>query len=128
MSWFLVLIFFAMCFCHIVDDYYLQGILASMKQKNWWTKQESYEDKYKYDYIVALIMHEFSWSFVILIPFLLLGLSPIFLVIALVLNGTIHAFVDDLKANQKKINLVQDQSIHIGQIFLTWLIGSLIYV
>jgi hypothetical protein len=45
MSWFLVLIFFAMCFCHIVDDYYLQGILASMKQKNWWTKQESYEDK-----------------------------------------------------------------------------------
>lgn len=128
MAWFLVLIFFAMCFCHIVDDYYLQGILASMKQKNWWTKQESYEDKYKDDYIVALIMHAFSWSFVILIPFLLLGLSPVFLVIALVLNGTIHAFVDDLKANQKKINLVQDQSIHIGQIFLTWLIGSLIYV
>ena len=117
-----------MCFCHIVDEYYLQGILASMKQKNWWTKQESYEDKYKDDYIVALIMHAFSWSFMILIPFLLLGLSPVFLVIALVLNGIIHAFVDDLKANQKKINLVQDQSIHIGQIFLTWLIGSLIYV
>ena len=65
---------------------------------------------------------------VMLLPFILLGLSPIFLVIALVLNGTIHAFVDDLKANQKKINLVQDQSVHIGQIFLTWLIGSLIYV
>lgn len=128
MSWFLVLIFFTMCFCHIVDDYYLQGILASMKQKNWWTKQESYEDKYKYDYVIALITHAFSWSFMILIPFLLLGLPPIFLVIALVLNGTIHAFVDDLKANQKRINLVQDQSIHIGQIFLTWLIGSLIYV
>jgi hypothetical protein len=128
MSWFLVLIFFAMCFCHVVDDYYLQGILASMKQKNWWTKQESYEDKYKNDYVIALIMHAFSWSFMILIPFLLLGLPPIFLVIALVFNGTIHAFVDDLKANQKKINLVQDQSIHIGQIFLTWLIGSLIYI
>ena len=128
MAWFLVLIFFAMCFCHIVDDYYLQGILASMKQKSWWTKQESYEDKYKNDYIIALIMHAFSWSFMILVPFLLLGLSPVFLVIALVLNGTIHAIVDDLKANQKKINLVQDQSIHIGQIFLTWLIGSIIYV
>ena len=128
MEWFLVFIFFAMCFCHIVDDYYLQGILASMKQKSWWTKQESYEDKYKDDYIVALIMHAFSWSFMILIPFLLLGLSPVFLVISLVLNGIIHAFVDDLKANQKKINLVQDQSIHIGQIFLTWLIGSAIYV
>lgn len=128
MGWFLVLIFFAMCFCHIVDDYYLQGILASMKQKSWWTKQEGYKDKYQYDYVIALIMHAFSWSFMILIPFLFLGLPPIFLVIALVLNGTIHAFVDDLKANQKKINLVQDQSIHIGQIFLTWLIGSLIYV
>ena len=128
MGWFLVLIFFAMCFCHIVDDYYLQGILASMKQKSWWTKQEGYKDKYQYDYVIALIMHAFSWSFMILIPFLFLGLPPIFLVIALVLNGTIHAFVDDLKANQKKINLVQDQSIHIGQIFLTCLIGSLIYV
>ena len=128
MEWFLVFIFFAMCFCHIVDDYYLQGILASMKQQSWWTKQESYEDKYKNDYIVALIMHAFSWSFMILIPFLLLGLPWIFIVLAFAINGMIHAFVDDLKANQKKINLVQDQSIHIGQIFLTWLIGSLIYV
>lgn len=128
MEWFLVFIFFAMCFCHIVDDYYLQGILASMKQKSWWTKQESYENKYKNDYVVALIMHAFSWSFMILIPFLLLGLPWVFIVLAFIVNGIIHAFVDDLKANQKKINLVQDQSIHIGQIFLTWLIGILIYI
>ena len=33
---FKVLVLFAMLFCHIVDDYYLQGILASMKQKSWW--------------------------------------------------------------------------------------------
>lgn len=25
-----------MIFCHIVDDYYLQGWLASAKQKKWW--------------------------------------------------------------------------------------------
>ena len=25
-----------MIFLHIIDDYKLQGILASMKQKNWW--------------------------------------------------------------------------------------------
>ena len=81
MEWLLVFIFFAMCFCHIVDDYYLQGILASMKQKSWWTKQESYEDKYKNDYIVALLMHAFSWSFMILIPFLLLGLPWVFMVL-----------------------------------------------
>lgn len=27
-----------MLFCHIVDDYYLQGWLASAKQKSWWEK------------------------------------------------------------------------------------------
>jgi hypothetical protein len=56
-----------MIFCHIVDDYYLQGILASMKQKKWW--QENAPDKpYKYDYIWALIMHSFSWAFMIMLP------------------------------------------------------------
>ena len=25
----------SMLFCHIIDDYCLQGILASMKQKSW---------------------------------------------------------------------------------------------
>ena len=41
-----------MIFCHIVDDYYLQGILASMKQRKWW--EEHYPQKsYNYDYIMA---------------------------------------------------------------------------
>lgn len=31
-------IILAMVFCHIVDDYYLQSCLASMKQKKWWQK------------------------------------------------------------------------------------------
>lgn len=128
MEWFLIFTLFCMIMMHIIDDYYMQGILASMKQKDWWKKQESYSDKYKYDYIIALIMHAFSWSFMTLLPFLVIGLPWIFLVFALVINAAIHAFVDDLKANQKKINLVQDQSIHIGQLFITWIIGSLIYV
>ena len=34
---------FAMLFLYIVDDYYLQGILASMKQKKWW--KENAPDK-----------------------------------------------------------------------------------
>ena len=25
-----------MIFLHIVDDYYLQGVLAKMKQRKWW--------------------------------------------------------------------------------------------
>lgn len=117
-----ILILFAMIFCHIVDDYYLQGILASMKQKSWWEKQESYSYLYQHDYIVALIMHAFSWAFMIMLPFILLGANQYVIVIPIAINAIIHAFIDNLKANQKKINLVQDQILHILQIVLTWFI------
>ena len=40
-----------MFFFHIVDDYYLQGILASMKQSEWWKNQKEYSDMYKNDYV-----------------------------------------------------------------------------
>ena len=39
-------------------------------------------------------------------------------------NIIIHAFIDDLKANKKKINLITDQSIHFIQILLTAIIFS----
>ena len=55
-----------MLFCHIVDDYYLQGWLASAKQKSWW--EENAPDKlYKNDYIMALCEHAFSWTFMIML-------------------------------------------------------------
>lgn len=117
-----VLILLSMVFCHIVDDYYLQGILASMKQKAWWQKQESYCDKYKHDYIIALIMHAFSWAFMISLPLIIVGASEILIGIAIVINTIIHAIVDDLKANKKKINLVGDQIIHFFQVLVTWFI------
>ena len=117
-----VLVLFAMIFCHIVDDYYLQGILANLKQKSWWKNQESYNENYKYDYIIALIMHSFSWSFMIILPFILIGVNQYAIVISIAINTIIHAFIDDLKANKKRINLVQDQAIHILQILLTWFV------
>ncbi len=48
-----VFVLLSMIFLHIVDDYYLQGILASMKQKSWW-EENAPQRLYKYDYIVAL--------------------------------------------------------------------------
>lgn len=66
MSKIFILLFMIMM--HIVDDYYLQGILASMKQKSWWKKQPNYKDKYSNDYLIALMMHAFSWSFCIMLP------------------------------------------------------------
>lgn len=118
-------ILFVMIFAHIVDDYYLQGILASLKQKTWWENQKSYKPMYKYDYIVALIMHAFSWSFMISLPILYIGFTK-WIVVAITLNTIIHGIVDDLKANKGKINLIMDQSIHIVQIVITWVLLVLI--
>ena len=109
-----------MIFLHIVDDYYLQGILASMKQKEWWHKTAP-EKMYRYDYIVALIMHGFSWAFMIMLPIAVamsFNISWFFLAYFL-LNVFVHALVDDLKANRKKINLWHDQLIHMVQIAVT---------
>lgn len=110
-----------MIFCHIVDDYYLQGWLASAKQKSWWEKNAP-DKLYKYDYLVALFMHSFSWTFMImLVPTIyVLLFGGIWSPIVFIANLIIHMIVDDMKANKKKINLIQDQSIHMIQIFATW--------
>lgn len=123
MSIFVVLIL--MLFAHIVDDFYLQGILAKMKQKSW--QENNAPDKlYKYDYIVALVIHALSWA--IMITLLILFASAwnphwaIYLMLGI--NFAIHAVVDDLKANKHTINLVADQSIHFVQIIVTWCIWA----
>lgn len=112
-----------MIFCHVVDDHYLQGCLASMKQKKWW--QENAPQKlYKYDYIVALIMHSMSWSFMIMLP-IAISISfniPIVFLIIFICNAIIHGVVDNLKANKLKVNLIIDQSIHLLQIAITAII------
>lgn len=119
-----IFILLSMLFMHIVDDYYLQGILASMKQKAWWKKQESYKDFYKYDYIVALIMHSFSWAFMVMMPiaFVMSFSITIGFAVVILINTIVHCIVDNLKANKMKINLVQDQSIHVGQIVATFVL------
>lgn len=115
------MILLTMIFLHIVDDYYLQGILAQMKQKKFW-KEQAPDELYKYDYIWALIMHAFSWTFMIMLPLIFVSqIGPVFYVI-FVVNLAVHAYVDNLKANKHKINLWQDQLIHLAQIILTFII------
>lgn len=112
-----------MIFCHIVDDYYLQGWLASAKQKKWW--EDNAPDKlYRFDYIWALIMHSFSWSFMIMLPIAIYSdfvISGAF-VGMLIFNMIMHAFVDDCKANKHLINLWTDQACHLVQITATFII------
>lgn len=116
-----IFILLSMMFLHIIDDYKLQGILASMKQKKWWQEQKEYKALYKHDYIMALIEHSFSWTFMIMLPIAIaLKFNIGWWALAYIVNIIIHALVDDLKANKFKINLVIDQLIHIVQIIVTW--------
>lgn len=120
-----IFILLAMIFCHIVDDYYLQGILAKLKQKDWWARHAP-SCLYEHDYIVGLVMHAFSWVFMIMLPIVIYLSFQVGWVFVLIfaINLIIHAVVDDLKANKKIINLVQDQTLHILQIIITF---TLIY-
>ena len=113
-------ILFAMIFAHIVDDYYLQGILAKMKQKKWW-QENAPSELYRNDYIVALIIHSFSWSFMITLPTLFVSTNYIIIVFFIILNTILHAYVDNAKANEYSINLIVDQICHLIQIIGTWI-------
>lgn len=122
-----IILLLAMLFCHIVDDYYLQGWLASAKQREWWEKNNP-NPLYKNDYNMALIEHAFSWTFMIHVPIIVLMIvsgsyvPAISFIEVFLTNWAIHNIIDDAKANWELINLTQDQIIHIMQIFITWLI------
>lgn len=114
----------SMFFMHVVADFNLQGIMASMKQKAWWKKQEGYEeDDNGNDYKFPLFWHSLQWSFCIMLPlFVANGLKVDFVgLIFFCLNIWLHYIVDNSKANQHFLNLVDDQTIHIVQIIGTFI-------
>ena len=115
-----IFIILCMIFCHIIADYNLQGWLASAKQKSYWEKNAP-DQMYKHDYICALVMHSFSWTFMIMLPLMYAVGFKVnsFLLFLFVSNVLLHAITDDFKANKKVLNLWQDQSIHMYQIVIT---------
>jgi hypothetical protein len=133
-----------MLFLHVFADFNLQGILASMKQKTWWAdnafndidriRKITTETEFKrwlnitersvYDYVVSLMIHAFSWTYVIMFPIMCYEHFQIDIdfIIAFLLTWTIHAIVDYLKANAFLINLVMDQFIHVIQVSVLFFI------
>lgn len=117
MTWQVTLVL--MLLGHLVSDYTLQGWLADGKQKLWWNKAyggKKVLEKYRHDYIAALVCHALYWSIFICAPFYA---SDWFLAV-IILNSAAHAIIDDLKANRMKLNLIQDQLLHLVQILLTF--------
>lgn len=122
-------ILLCMLFFHIFDDFKMQGILATYKQKKFWLESEEVlkyknHEIYRNDWIISLVLHSFSWAFLTMLPVAYVcnfKISVLFLIF-FVANIAIHFFVDHLKANSLKINLIQDQIIHILQIVVTFLV------
>lgn len=115
-----------MLYLHLIDDYKMQGWLASAKSKSWW-QQNCPDKKYNKDYIIALIEHGFMNAFMVHIPiYIWLCKNEVALFASVFVFAFLHAIIDDLKANVKRINLIQDQLLHILLIFLWWVMFNLV--
>ena len=125
---------------HLISDFYLQGCLCDLKQKKWWDnelkkiaystqepktpdEQSAIFERYKHDFIAGLYCHSLMWSILTFIP-LMLACGPGQIGFIIILNCVIHAVVDNMKANQLKINLCQDQLLHFAQICITVLLAT----
>ena len=127
-----IFIFIMMVLLHILEDFHLQGILANMKQRDWWYKEYCKERhlgegwstcKYKKDYVVCLIMHSLENSIFIMLPIIIDGVITILTVNPnnsyfimwigfIFINTILHALIDNAKCNGRSINLITDQAMH----------------
>lgn len=118
----LIIILILMFLCHLLADYPLQGWLATAKAKSYWKDTET-----PHDWAMALICHSMMWGIMIYLPFIFIGeidfggwIELVFW-LTLPINIVLHIFIDNLKANKKKIDLITDQCLHFFQITMTWL-------
>ena len=120
----MIRILLLMILAHIIDDFVLQPVcLSKLKQKSWWEKQEGFKSLYKNDYKMALLMHSMSWSIMILLPAIFfVNMSGHMLWAIFTLNTLFHYLIDNEKANKLRINLMADQTLHLAQIFVSWII------
>lgn len=122
----MVYVFLIMILLHIIDDFVLQPIcLSKLKQKSFWETYVKDDEKYKFDYKVALVIHALSWSIMIHLPLMVIGVSEYGILLSVILNAIMHAWTDDEKANKLSITLFEDQFIHFGQIVGTWALLTL---
>jgi hypothetical protein len=132
-----------MLLMHYIEDFHLQGCLANLKQKKWWEKEVAenlfhckYDEnrprrkallrysRYKNDYKMSLFVHSIENALFVMLPLIVDTLISeythhvqniwILFVPSVVLICVSHYLIDDSKANKMKINLVQNQLLHLG--------------
>ena len=136
-----IFILFLMLLMHYIEDFHLQGCLANLKQKKWWEKQMSNNDIYshyvleysiyKNDYKMSLFAHSIENALFVMLPLIVdmlilefthcLQNTWILFIPSTILICVSHYLIDDSKANEMKINLVQDQLYHLCVILLIFL-------
>ena len=97
-----------MLFCHVLDDFCLQQCcLSQLKTAHYWRMNLPFAYKGK-DHLMALGMHSFSWALMIMLPLTAYSLKVdgVWFPWLYAIHGVIHFYVDDLKANKWKINLM----------------------
>ena len=112
---------------HFIADFTLQGVLADMKQQQWWNKllRDAIipcKIRYEHDWICGLICHALYWTLATFSPLLWLTKNLWTISFIVLGNTAIHVVIDHLKCNRYKINLWQDQLLHLAQILATCLI------
>ena len=122
----MVYVFLIMILLHIIDDFVLQPIcLSKLKQKSFWETYVKDDEKYKFDYKVALVIHALSWSIMIHLPLMVIGVGEYSILLSVIINTIMHAWIDDEKANKLNITLFEDQIMHLIQIGSTWAVLTL---
>lgn len=122
----MVYVFLIMILLHIIDDFVLQPIcLSKLKQKSFWEPYVKDDDKYKFDYKVALTIHALSWAIMIHLPLMVIGVNEYGILLSVIINTIIHAWIDDEKANKLNITLFEDQIMHLIQVGCTWALLTL---
>lgn len=113
---------------HLIADFWMQGCLADMKQKDWWVKKfdelnldEKHRELYEKDYQISLVCHALMWSLITFSPLIFFA-DSFYFGILIIFNTWFHAMIDNCKANDKLINLFDDQLLHIIQIIFTVLV------
>ena len=122
----MVYVFLIMILLHIIDDFVLQPIcLSKLKQKSFWELYVKDDEKYKFDYKVALTIHALSWAIMIHLPLMVIGVNEYDVLLSVIINTIIHAWIDDEKANKLNITLFEDQIMHLIQVGCTWALLTL---
>ena len=108
------MILIMMMFCHVVEDFYLEGCLAWMN-----TELRALQQK---DYKIVLMMQSLSWTCCIFIPIIYhIGhcgwmYEEVPFLVTFVLDWIIQAIVTSLKYHKGVISLAQKQIVNILQV------------